>query len=401
MNMKISGTLYLACVACIFLAMAEPAKSEGDQNIKTSYKQYVIFTVQDQDVLCEPYVIQKNDWLYKIFKKKGEISEKDFPFFISIFKQINPHIQNIDAIATGTRILIPLKITDKLDYSVDKDGRVKIPVVEFHHAVEPSKPRFSGAFPSDQLQRLKDYAAAIRGRLTHQGKLFFPGRNGRKEVQLDLSRTPLIETDEPGKTILILPGHSSDHPLKDKETRQSISTYWGNVTFQSIESILPSTDRFKPVPSVMKTHLSRKQVFHILTQAGFQYMPEENVRFHLTGIPVSARLDRVKISNHPDLVLNFETVFGQGIEAIRQEDIDILSFTSKQDWQEQVQSLLSALGFTVWQNPSFSYQGTVETLPGIYGEHASNRLFISPVPLTPISRSFLEARRIRQVLLQP
>jgi hypothetical protein len=121
----------------------------------------------------------------------------------------------------------------------------------------------------------------------------------------------------------------------------------------------------------------------------------------VNGIPVSARLDRVKISNHPDLVLNFETVFGQGIEAIRQENIDILSFTSKQDWQEQVQSLLSALGFTVWQNPSFSYQGTVETLPGIYGEYSSNRLFISPVPVTPIARSFLEARRIRQVLLQP
>jgi hypothetical protein len=476
MTMKNSGTIYMACIACILLAMAETVSGENVRKIKTTYKQYSIYTDQGRDILCEPYVVQKGDWLYKIFKQKGEISENDFPFFISIFKQINPHIHDIDAIATGTRILIPLKIKEKLDYAVDKDGTVKIPVVEFHDTKNLSVPRFSvqkhttvpgdtvsalldpvfldeggnitlegqtlfyllnphiknihRIYPGDriniplpsmqdvsppprvstvptpvgissgQLQRLKAYADTLNGKLTHQGKLYFPGRNGRKEIQVDLSETPLIETDEPGKPILILPGHSSHHPLLDKAAQQSIASYWGNIRVLPMEAIVPQRDPLKPESSNLKTHLSRKQMVHILTQAGFDHVPDDIIRFHVNHIPVSTRLDRIKRPNRPDLLVNFGTVFGQGIEAIQQKNFDVLSFNLKQTRQEQVQDLLSALGYHVWQNPSFTHQGTVETLPGIYGEQASSRLFVSWAPTTPIVRSFLEARQITHVSLQ-
>jgi hypothetical protein len=261
---------------------------------------------------------------------------------------------------------------------------------------------------SDQIQRLQAYAATMNGRLTHQGELHFPGRNGQKEIQLDLSETPLIETDDPGKSILIFPNDSSRHPLQDKETRQVISSYWKKVTIQPINFILASPSRqkrarstLKPASSTLKSPLSRKQISQIVTQAGFDHVPDDIIRFHVNHIPVSARLDRIKRPDRQDLLLNFGTVFGQGIRAIQQNNYDILSFSSKQDWQEQTENLLSALGFTVWENPSFTYQGAVETLTGIYGEQSSLRLFVSRVPVTPMTRSFLKDRRIRHVSLNP
>lgn len=101
------------------------------KGVKTSYKRYSIYKYNEQDVLCEQYLVSKDDWLYKIFRKKGEISEKDFPHFIIIFKKINPEINNVDAIEPGISILIPLKKVKKTDYDQGASGEVEIPVVEF------------------------------------------------------------------------------------------------------------------------------------------------------------------------------------------------------------------------------------------------------------------------------
>ncbi len=397
---------FLACVICIFLALTGMAQSQGAQHIKTSYKDYGIYSYQGQDVLCEPYIVKKNDWLYKIFRQKGEISENNFPFFIAIFKQINPHIQNIDAIAPGTRIRIPLKITRKQDYTVDKDGRVQIPVVEFHDTVEspvrniPSKPP-STTVASDQLQRLQEYAAAVNGKLIHQGKLYFPEKNGQKQVELDLSSTPVIEMDDPRKTVMILSRHSPQNPLENEKTRQAISSYWRHVKIQPIEKILHHRAVLTPESSPLRYQIPRQQIFQILDQTGFTYVPEETFRFYVNQIPVSVRLDRVQIPDHPDLLLNFGRVYGQGIDALRQLEFEIVTFTLIENWQEQIRQLLSALGYQVWENPSFTYQGKVEMLAGIYGEQSSNRLFISSSPVIPLVRSFLETRQIRHICLQP
>jgi len=73
------------------------------------YKTYLVRQVSGIDMLCDPYVVQKDDWILKVFKQKGEISHRDFPEFLSIFKRINPHINNLDIIRPGQHILIPLR----------------------------------------------------------------------------------------------------------------------------------------------------------------------------------------------------------------------------------------------------------------------------------------------------
>jgi len=90
-------------------------------------KHYVVKHDQDQDILCDPYVVEKNDWIYKIFRQKGEISEQDFPTFLEIFTRLNPQTGDINRIYPGNLILIPLKIITKDTLPTRPSGSVIIP----------------------------------------------------------------------------------------------------------------------------------------------------------------------------------------------------------------------------------------------------------------------------------
>ena len=92
-------------------------------------KSYIVRSDRNQDILCEPYIVQKNDWVYKLFRQKGEISNRDFPEFLAIFKRLNPHVQNINTIRPGQTILIPLKKMDYGSLPGQSDGVVTIPFV--------------------------------------------------------------------------------------------------------------------------------------------------------------------------------------------------------------------------------------------------------------------------------
>jgi len=120
-------TSLILCVCCTF-PFPGHAKTKS---VKTSYKRYSIFRYENQDILCEPYIVKKNDWLYTVFKKKGELSKNDFPFFLRLFKKMNPQISSIDDIGPGLPILIPLKRVGKKDYDQRTPGIVDVPVIEF------------------------------------------------------------------------------------------------------------------------------------------------------------------------------------------------------------------------------------------------------------------------------
>ncbi len=112
------------------LSLGQPM-SVFSEGVKTHFKEYTIFTYGNTDYLCEPYEVKKDDWLYKIFRQKGEISASDFPKFLKIFKKLNQQLSNIDAIAPGIQIMIPLKQVDKDTYVQKKEGIVEVPVLEF------------------------------------------------------------------------------------------------------------------------------------------------------------------------------------------------------------------------------------------------------------------------------
>ena len=100
------------------------------------YKNYVIRQDKGRDILCAPYTVKKNDWILKIFRLRGEISQQDFPEFLKIFKRINPKIHNIDLIRPGKSILIPLKKIRTGTLPGQSSGVVTIPFVNINKAPE-------------------------------------------------------------------------------------------------------------------------------------------------------------------------------------------------------------------------------------------------------------------------
>ena len=100
------------------------------------YKSYTIKYDRGWDILCDPYVVKKNDWLYKLFRQKGEISHRDFPEFLRIFKRINPHIHDINRIRAGQHIIIPLKKLSPVSMPGQSSGVVTIPFVTLPNTPE-------------------------------------------------------------------------------------------------------------------------------------------------------------------------------------------------------------------------------------------------------------------------
>jgi LysM repeat protein len=103
------------------------------------YKNYIIRYDRGWDILCEPYVVKKNDWVLKIFRQKGEIAHQDFREFSSIFKRLNPHIKNIDMIRPGQGIDIPLRKLEHGALPGQDAGVVTIPFVALKKVTEVVK----------------------------------------------------------------------------------------------------------------------------------------------------------------------------------------------------------------------------------------------------------------------
>lgn len=129
---KMAG-IWTALALALILWGAKPVKSFASSLL---YKSYVIRYDRGWDVLCEPYEVQPNDWVLKIFRQKGEISTKDFREFLGIFKRLNPHVKNIDRIRPGQIIDIPLKKIDPNTLPGQASGIVTIPFVTLSKSSE-------------------------------------------------------------------------------------------------------------------------------------------------------------------------------------------------------------------------------------------------------------------------
>jgi len=116
-----AGLLFLTL--CVWLAGSLPAYGA------LLYKSYVVRYDRGWDILCDPYVVQKNEWVYKIFRQKGEISQQDFQEFLEIFKRLNPTLRNVDRIRPGQQIFIPLKKLEQESLPGQSSGVVTIPFV--------------------------------------------------------------------------------------------------------------------------------------------------------------------------------------------------------------------------------------------------------------------------------
>jgi len=464
---------------CIFTAFPFLSHSEAKtKGVKTTYKKYSLFKYKYGNILCEPYIVKKNDWLYKIFKKKGEISKKDFPHFIIIFKKINPEISNIDAIKPGTQILIPLKKTNKEDYEQITPGSIDIPVIEFStlpddldlspfikkHKIKKgenvsslinrgflkkggslskegikalqlanpnikniniiyegdtiylpdpsikSQPWFkflvsgkaaqnqTGIKEQDEKQlklepykliQLKKYSSLIGGTLLSRGKMYFPGKNNSTQV-LNLSSTPVIETDD-GSKILITSGDNVNDALL-----KSVQMYWKNLKIQLMaEAIDKIKNNSKMIPKKNIIIEYKKIIETLLSQTDYDYIPDEKIPFMLNTINLEASFGRVIRKDTTDLLINFGNVYGAALAVLEKRDFEIMSITPKLTVLELSQKLFSHLGYTTWVNPSFSTEGTIQRIDGLYAVKEQDKLFIPVKPLNTDGIDYLKKEGIK------
>ncbi|MCG8685301.1 MAG: hypothetical protein MI892_10525 [Desulfobacterales bacterium] len=494
--MKPLSTNILTIITISILNLCCPLSllSEG---VKTHYKQYTIYTYENQDYLCEPYQVKKDDWLYKIFRQKGEISASDFPKFLKIFKEINPQLNNIDAITPGSEIVIPLKIVNKDAYEQKEDGVVEVPVLEFSlgldekalaefirkHEVQSGDtvsqllPKeflkksgavsevgektftqlnpeikdinriYSGAHvlipdpeiltqpwfenllvqgmpeASSQLEgqaqkaldkqssnkplpvlsqrdisRLKRYAQLIQGRLMHEGKMYFPGKQGGAPKALDLSKTPVIDEDTGQKT-LILPPDTSAEAL-DKDLVEAMKAYWQELRLQELDTALSRTALFLNKESMDDVPKSQKElVKRLLEITPYSYETEANFPVSLNKVDMTVSLGRITHEMSPDILVNTGSVYGIALEVIKEQGYKIINLSPDMTFEETCLLLFSELGYECWKNPSFNTEGRVETIPGIYTSKETDRHFITRTPLLEKARSFLGDEGISLLIL--
>ncbi len=93
------------------------------------YKSYIVQKDRGKDILCCTHTVQPDEWIHKILRQKGEISENNYPDFLRIFKNINPGIDDINLISPNQSILIPLKKISPDSFPGQSTGLVIIPFV--------------------------------------------------------------------------------------------------------------------------------------------------------------------------------------------------------------------------------------------------------------------------------
>ena len=108
------------------------------------YKSYLVKQDRGRDILCDPYVVKRNDYVLKLLKQKGEISREDFPEFLAIFQRINPHVRDVHLLRPGQKIFIPLRILSAGDMAGQATGVVTIPFVTLTAIPEELRPFTAG-----------------------------------------------------------------------------------------------------------------------------------------------------------------------------------------------------------------------------------------------------------------
>ena len=74
MKKILASKIFVIIITALYAYIMPPfVPCSQAKGVKTSYKQYSIFKFNDEDVLCEAYIVSKDEWLYKIFRKKEEI----------------------------------------------------------------------------------------------------------------------------------------------------------------------------------------------------------------------------------------------------------------------------------------------------------------------------------------
>jgi transposase-like protein len=246
------------------------------------------------DILCDPYVVQKDDWVFKLFRQRGEISHKDFPEFLNIFKRINPHIRNIDMIRPGQHIFIPLKKLKKDSLPGQSSGIVTIPFVTISNVPDIINPH-----STEHIVQEGEFIS----RLIAQG---YDTRYGTKPYNEAIKLFKLINPDVvdldriyPGQKLYI-----PDTSIRNKPWYKSLFDSSGNIIIKpdlnsspakTPEPFIPTVkhdntpSRFAEIASILDAKLLNKGIY------SFPGHGKADYKLDLSSFPLIELKDKTKI----------------------------------------------------------------------------------------------------------
>ena len=259
-------------------------------------KRYIVKRDQGKEILNDPYVVQKNDWIYKIFRQKGEISERDFPTFLEIFKRLNPKVRDINRIYPENLILIPLKIITKdtlptrpsetatIPFASISDRLSETVVVRKGDSVSKLLSQRFGVYGSKRYQEGIRRFQELNPQITDLNRIMV----GQK-VRLPLAPSSNSERfsmatpePKPGEMAVSRPELQAGEKTVQNET-ESVSSVDGQIPPPGITSTL------KQVASLLDAELYDQGSYY------FPMMAEEDWRLDLGLFPVMLLKNRTRI----------------------------------------------------------------------------------------------------------
>jgi len=206
------STCVVLVVFCILFGLLPNAFSA------VLYRTYVVKYDRGWDILCDAYIVQKNDWVYKIFRQKGEISADDFQEFLRIFERLNPNIRDIDRIRPHQNIFIPLKKLEPGTLPGQSSGVVTIPFVSISKVSEYIE-SYSETYSVQKGDSVSRLVAARFGKFGTRS--YREGLGLFRALNPDVVNLDLIYTGQN----LILP----DPAMRNEPWYPSLFDEWGNI----------------------------------------------------------------------------------------------------------------------------------------------------------------------------
>ncbi len=137
----------------------------------------------------------------------------------------------------------------------------------------------------------------------------------------------------------------------------------------------------------------------LLSITPYSYTPKTEVLFTIGGMEMSTSLGRIIHENKPDLLVNLGLVYGLALESLEKQGYTILTFSPDLTTGEVILTLFTRLGYTTWKNPSFTEEGRVNTLQGIYVNRETEKYFFTKEQPMASVINFIETEGIKLMVL--
>lgn len=266
-------------------------------------------------------------------------------------------------------------IRDLPAQSLSDDKRIK------EKQTSPSTEKKTPIFPRvPSMNKVKQYATLVDGRLINQGIYHFPDTTSRKNMKLDLAFTPIIQLKNNSR-IIIFPRKETDEDLL-----KALKLFWKDITVMDMEMV---DLKLNPPPTITIPQNKRRAITILLEKNGHKVLSHDTHTVMVGGVKIIIDADRVERTNAPDLLIIFDQIYGTALSMLQQQGYTTLSISPRDDEMNTARKLFKALDISTVFNPVFMNQSTRQSvsISGLFIAGLSP-LFLSSQTLNPATQDF-------------